>query len=157
MINYLNQNKKNKKKKIENKKIKKANIERMTVEDSETIFLNAKVDKNLIAFTVLLTLICFFTITFAFEVGNIILFTLLILGEVFHVFQVIMYMYTIWDMEYEAPRKNDHVEPVDIFVTVAGEPLDIVEETILAIKNIDYPTFNVYILNDGYVAKKENW
>ncbi|HEY4494621.1 MAG TPA: glycosyltransferase, partial [Candidatus Paceibacterota bacterium] len=85
------------------------------------------------------------------------LFTLLILGEVFHVFQVIMYMYTIWDMEYEAPRKNDHVEPVDIFVTVAGEPLDIVEETILAIKNIDYPTFNVYILNDGYVAKKENW
>ncbi len=46
---------------------------------------------------------------------------------------------------------------MDIFITVTGEPVDVVSKTIQAAKNIDYPNFKVYILNDGFVAKKDNW
>jgi cellulose synthase (UDP-forming) len=49
------------------------------------------------------------------------------------------------------------VAPVDVFITVAGEPLRVVEETIRAAKAMDYPDFRVFVLNDGLVAGKDNW
>jgi cellulose synthase (UDP-forming) len=123
----------------------------------QTNFLNATVDRGIIVFAWILTCVYFFLIAFTFEIGSSILFTLLILGEMFHVFQITMYLATIWDMDYEAPKDTRFSAPVDVFITVAGEPVEIVEETVRAARAMDYPAFRVHILNDGYVAKKENW
>lgn len=129
----------------------------MDYNSEKTYFLKATVDKTIIIFSVLLTVVYFYLIAFTFDIGNIFLFTLLILGEIFHVFQVAMYLTTVWDMEYEAPKDDRFVKPVDVFITVAGEPVDIVEETVRAAQSMDYPSFRVHILNDGFVTKKDNW
>ncbi len=123
----------------------------------KTNFLKAGIDRSVLVTAALLTLVYFVLIAFTFEIGNIFLFTLLILGEIFHVFQVGMYLATVWDMDYEAPHDENFVEPVDVFITVAGEPVGIVEETVRAAQKMEYPSFRVHILNDGYVVKKENW
>jgi cellulose synthase (UDP-forming) len=106
---------------------------------------------------VCLTVAYFFLITFAFSIGNKWLFAFLIVGEIFHVFQVLMYIYTAWHPQTAFPRDEQFTPSVDIFVTVTGEPVEIVRETLNAIRHIDYPLFNIYVLNDGYVAQKENW
>lgn len=123
----------------------------------KTNFLTAGVNKSVIIFTLAFTLIYFYLITFTFQIGTMAIFIALIVGEIFHLFQVGMYLTTIWDMDYEAPKDENFVKTVDVFITVAGEPVDIVAETVTAALKMDYPSFNVHILNDGYVAKKENW
>jgi cellulose synthase/poly-beta-1,6-N-acetylglucosamine synthase-like glycosyltransferase len=45
---------------------------------------------------------------------------------------------------------------VDVFVTVCGEPVDMVENTLLAALRIDYP-HQTYLLNDGRFAGKPGW
>jgi cellulose synthase (UDP-forming) len=62
-------------------------------------------------------------------------------------------------LEYrKMPRGDDaYTPPVDVFITVAGEPVDIVEETLQAALRMDYPEFYVYILNDSYARKTDNW
>jgi cellulose synthase/poly-beta-1,6-N-acetylglucosamine synthase-like glycosyltransferase len=35
---------------------------------------------------------------------------------------------------------------VDVFITVAGEPIEIIKETAIAAKNMDYPQFNVFLI-----------
>jgi cellulose synthase (UDP-forming) len=104
-----------------------------------------------------LTAVYFAMLTFAFPVGNPALFYLLILGEVFHVFQVSTYIWTVWDTSHVAPMDERHTPPVDVFITVCGEEEDVVAETVRAAVAMDYPDFAVHVLNDGYVAKKENW
>lgn len=120
-------------------------------------FLNTNSPKLLLAINSGLALLYLYVITFFFPHGNPFLFTLLIFGEVFHVWQVITYVHTVWETEYE-PKKNTRIRPgVDVFITVAGEPIEIVSETVKAAKAMNYPNFKVYILNDGFVAKKDNW
>jgi cellulose synthase (UDP-forming) len=120
-------------------------------------FLNAIVPKPLLFLNALLALIYFYIICFFFPIGNIYLFWLLIAGEVFHVWQVFCFLDTVWDTEYKAPFDTAFKPGVDVFVTVAGEPKDIVHETIQAILRMEYPDFKVFILNDGFVAKRDNW
>ncbi len=121
-------------------------------------FLQTKVNKILILSAVLLTLIYFYIIAFTFVVSNSIVFYLLIFGEVFHVFQFMTFLYTIWNTEYMPEIKDPNFsQPVDVFITVCGEPVQIVEETIIAAKKMDYPNFKIFILNDGLVASKDNW
>lgn len=120
-------------------------------------FLEADVDKDMVILMMFLAVAYFVLITFTFGIGNKVLFSLLILGEIFHVTQVLLYMWTIMDLNYEAPKDTDYREPVDVFITVAGEPVEIVEETVRAAKVMDYPSFKVHVLNDGFVAKKDNW
>lgn len=123
----------------------------------KTSFLQTYTPKILLVLNILLTVAYFYIITFAFKQGNIVLFSLLIIGEIFHVWQVVTYIYTVWETDYE-PKKSLHIHPaVDVFITVAGEPLEIIEETVRAALRMDYPHFSVYILNDGFVAKKDNW
>ncbi|MEX0910118.1 MAG: glycosyltransferase [Candidatus Paceibacterota bacterium] len=123
----------------------------------KTSFLETYTPKILLVSNILLALIYFYIITFAFEQGNVVLFGLLIAGEVFHVWQVLTYIHTVWETEHTS-KTNAHVYPkVDVFITVAGEPLEIIEETVRAAALMDYPKFEVYILNDGLVAKKDNW
>lgn len=101
-----------------------------------------------------------FMLLTVFPVGNPILYTLLIVGEIFHVWQVLTFLYTVWDTEIvpAVPAPHQGFSPsVDVFVTVAGEPVELVEETVRAAKAMRYPRFAVHILNDGFVARKENW
>jgi cellulose synthase (UDP-forming) len=51
----------------------------------------------------------------------------------------------------EAPRGT-----LDVFVTVCGEPVAMVEATVRAAQAIDYP-HRTFILNDGAVAGKPGW
>ena len=107
---------------------------------------------------ILLSLTYFTCIAFFFPIGNPVLFGLLIAAEVYHLWQVAGYLHSIW------PRKRTRAfdvsidDSVAIFITVCGEPNDIVEETLKAALKMKYAgTFNVYILNDGKVANRPNW
>lgn len=124
---------------------------------SKKRFLNGSAGKSLIVLNVFLASVYFAAITFGFARGNKFLFDLLIAGEVFHLFQVLGYCYTIWDSKITALSDRSYMPPVDIFITVCGEPLEIVRETAVAAIAMDYPDFKVYLLNDGYVANKDNW
>lgn len=128
------------------------------LEKAKKSFLKTQVNRGVLVAAFILTIVYFYLITLAFPIGNKWLFGILIFGEVFHVFQILMYIYTVWDMNYMPPKDDTFVAPVDVFITVCGEPVEIVEETARAAKNMDYPTdVQVHILNDSYVAKKENW
>ncbi len=122
-----------------------------------TAFLKTAIPKSLIIINGVFALIYFYVICFLFPPGNLVLFWLLIAGEIFHIWQVFSYLQTIWDTEYKAPFDPKFMPPVDVYITVTGEPKDIVRETVEAALKMDYPHFKVFILNDGYVAKKENW
>lgn len=120
-------------------------------------FLKNKVDRSILVLGIVLTLGYFILITFAFKIGNPWLFGFLIAGEVFHVFQVLMYISTVWKTEVTHFQDPNYNPSVDIYITVCGEPIDIVKETIDAAKAMTYPDFKIYILNDGFIAKRDNW
>lgn len=120
-------------------------------------FLTATTPELLLVLNIAFTIAYFLIITFAFPKGNTFLFTLLIAGEVFHVWQVLVYIYTIWDVKFTLPKHAYAPEPVDVFITAAGEPRSVIEPTLRAVLAMNYPNFSVYLLNDGYVAKKDNW
>ncbi|HEX4104017.1 MAG TPA: glycosyltransferase [Candidatus Paceibacterota bacterium] len=123
----------------------------------EQFLKNTQVPKLLLAVNILLALFYFFMIAFFFQKGELVLFWLLIFGEVFHLWQAITFIWTIWDTEHDVPKDPQFTPPVDVFITVAGEPIDVIEATVRGALAMDYPNFYVFILNDGYVAKKENW
>lgn len=121
-------------------------------------FLHAKnVPRILLAANLALAIFYFIVITFFFERGNLVLFWLLIAGEAFHVWQAATFIVTVWEVGYKAPRDDSFAPPVDVFIPVAGEPADIIEATVRGAQRMDYPNFKIFILNDGYVAKKPNW
>lgn len=95
------------------------------------------------------------------HVGNPFLYAVLFIGEIYHVFMALTFWYTIWPASKPAlpvPARNPSFNPlVDIYITVAGEPTDVVAQTVLAAQQLLYANFQIYILNDGYVAKKDNW
>jgi cellulose synthase (UDP-forming) len=45
---------------------------------------------------------------------------------------------------------------LDVFITVCGEPVELVEESLRGALAIAYP-HETYLLNDGLIAAKENW
>lgn len=129
---------------------------RKVVNDTRS-FLQGSASKWLLAFNCLMALTYFLVLAFAFQPGNHLLFYLLLIGEVFHLVQIFGYCYTIWEPNYSAAFDDEFAEPVDIFITVCGEPTSIVRETARAALAMDYPSFKVYLLNDGYVADRDNW
>lgn len=120
-------------------------------------FLKTESPRGLMLLTALTALIYFTVLVAYFPVGNTLLFYLLVVGEVFHLWQVYTFIYTVWDTTYMPARNDTLTVPVDVFITVAGEPVELVAETVAAAKRMDYPAFAIHILNDGYVAKKDNW
>ncbi len=120
-------------------------------------FLKTDPPKELLALNMLFAVTYFFVLAFFFPIGNRLLFSLLIAGEVFHIWQVLTFLYTVWETSYSAPRDAEHHPPADVFITVAGEPTEMVRKTVVAARAMDYPNFNIHILNDGYVADKSNW
>lgn len=119
--------------------------------------METEVPKYLIVLNGIAAVVYFIVLAFWFPRGNTVLFSLLIAGEIFHLWQLATFLWTIWDTEYEASFDSSYQPKVDVFITVAGEPVDIVQETVTAALAMRYPRHTVYILNDGYVAKKENW
>lgn len=98
-----------------------------------------------------------YVLLFLFSIGNPFLFALLVAGQAFNLWQVFTFIYTVWDTGYRSPRDERYLPPVDVFITVAGEPVELVEETVRAARRMRYPQFQVHVLNDGFVAGKENW
>lgn len=120
-------------------------------------FLKAASPKALFVLNAAAAIVYFFILAFVFPVGSALLFGLLIFGQVFHLWQVFTFIHTVWKTDYKAPFDGRITPGVDVFITVCGEPASVVEMTAQAAAAMDYPDFAVHILNDGYVAGKDNW
>jgi cellulose synthase (UDP-forming) len=65
---------------------------------------------------------------------------------------------TVWRLRYKPPEgiPVGHPPSIDIFVTVCGEPLAVVERTLNAVAAIEWPgPRNVFVLDDGGSAEVE--
>lgn len=125
--------------------------------DPRSDFLRTDAPQWLFLLNAALAVVYFIVLAFFFPQGNPVLFWILIAGQVFHMWQVLTFLYTVWDTGYEPPRDSRITPEVDVFITVAGEPEHIVRETVRAARDMRYPYKQIYILNDGLVAKKDNW
>lgn len=115
------------------------------------------VNKAFLLLNIILSVAYFVCIAFLFPIGNPVLFGLLIIGEVYHLWQVLGYVHSVWPRERRRIFDPAFRPPVGVYITVCGEPEDIVVETVEAALKMEYPDFHVYILNDGFVAKRPNW
>ena len=125
--------------------------------DPRKDFLKTDTPPFLLLLSGAVALLYAYVLLFLFSVGNPFLFALLVVGQAFNLWQVFTFIYTVWDTTSQAPHDDIVLQPVDVFITVAGEPVAVVEETVRAAQNMRYPQFEVYVLNDGFVAGKENW
>lgn len=116
-----------------------------------------RTSKLLLVTNIVLAIVYFLSFALLFPIGNAPLFIILIATGLFHLWQVYAFIHTVW------PRNKSHrfdkkfKAPVAVYITVCGEPADIIEETVEATLRMKYPSFAVYILNDGKVANRDNW
>lgn len=106
---------------------------------------------------IILALVYFLCFAFFFPIGNLPLFILLIVSGVFHLWQVFAFIHTVWPRRIKHQFEAQFNDAVGVYITVCGEPAEIIEETVEAALRMNYPSFNVYILNDGRVANRSNW
>src|SRR5579859_4589537 len=129
--------------------------------NQKVIIRTGKVSKLLLTANIIMALVYFSWWFIPDHVGNPVLYFLLFFGEVYHVTMALGFWFTIWpgkDRPSLIPLQKKDFEPnVDIFVPVAGEPTSIIRKTVIAAQHIDYKNKTIYILNDGFVAKKDNW
>jgi cellulose synthase (UDP-forming) len=121
-------------------------------------FLQYLPNRGFLVANVVLAIAYTLVISFAFEHGNWFLFAALLATELFHLVQIIGYCWTVWRRDVARAFDPAFAAPVDVFITVCGEPVEIVRETARAAQAMSYPRpFRVYLLNDGLVAGKDNW
>lgn len=121
-------------------------------------FLQYVPNRGFLVANVVLAVAYTLVISLAFEHGNWFLFAALLATELFHLVQIVGYCWTVWRRDTARAFDPGFSAPVNVFITVCGEPVDIVRETARAAKAMSYPTpFRVYLLNDGLVACKDNW
>ncbi|ONH60182.1 glycosyl transferase [Frankia sp. CcI49] len=84
-------------------------------------------------------------------------------GFLFYCAEVASYLTIVWTAVMTSRIRPGRVRrpptptgTLDVFVTVCGEPVEIVEATLRAALAIDYP-HRTYVLNDGRIARRENW
>jgi len=118
---------------------------------------SARTSKFLLVLNIVLSLVYFACVVFLFPIGNPVVFAVLVISELFHVWQVFGFIHTIWGRRREKKFDARYQPSVAVFITVCGEPADIIEKTVIAAKAMKYPDFSVYILNDGKVANRDNW
>lgn len=93
---------------------------------------------------------------------------ILFIAELHTILHLYGMFYSIWPRKYPKYDKEyvNHLLRFNLFICVCGEPADIVASTIAGAKEAaDYyvekidPLYKprVIVLNDGYVAKKDNW
>ncbi|NTU71469.1 MAG: glycosyltransferase [Coriobacteriia bacterium] len=83
---------------------------------------------------------------------NLFLYWILVIAEVFNIVQAAGYWITVSRQRWTEPELADFSsseESIDIFVTVMGEPIDIVEKTVAAAARIRHPRAHVWLLDDG--------
>lgn len=96
------------------------------------------------------------------HISNSIAYGFLFFGETYHVIMAYLFWFTVWPGKNRSLRKDPHLPSyslpsVDIFITVANEPFEIIRETAIAAKQQQYANKAIYLLNDGYVAKRKDW
>ncbi|ADB73037.1 glycosyltransferase [Geodermatophilus obscurus] len=129
-----------------------------TARPDTTGFLRYVPNRGFLVANVVLAVAYTLVISFAFEHGNWFLFAALLATELFHLVQIVGYCWTVWGRDTARTFDPDFNAPVDVFITVCGEPVDVVRETARAAQAMRYPTpFRVYLLNDGLVAGKDDW
>ncbi len=116
-----------------------------------------RASRVLLLLNLTLSVTYFVYVAFFSPPGNYVLFGLLVAAGAYHLWQVLSYIHSVWPRTRRRVFKGNFTPPVAIFITVCGEPRDIVEATVVAAKAIDYPNKAIYILNDGYVAQRDNW
>jgi cellulose synthase (UDP-forming) len=64
----------------------------------------------------------------------------------------------VWRLRFHRPEGlvPDRPYPVDILVTCCGEPLEVISDTLTAVKHITYSPCTVYVLDDGGDEDVEN-
>lgn len=133
-------------------------IVRRPAADSSHLPEQADVNKGLLLANLILAAVYFVAIAFWFPHGNQVIFVVFLLGEIFHLWQLATYLYTVWGPAPAHAFDRALKPTVDIFITVAGEPVDLVAETVRGALRQDYDgDFAVVVLNDGLVAGKDNW
>lgn len=84
---------------------------------------------------------------------NVYLYWLLVAAEAFNIAQAAGFWYTISVQRWSEPPAPDLArtsETVDVFVTVLGEPADIVERTVGAAAAMRHPRMTLNVLDDGH-------
>ncbi|MBI2590262.1 MAG: glycosyltransferase [Candidatus Blackburnbacteria bacterium] len=122
------------------------------------VILSAKVPKTLLVINFLVG-VFYILWWFSFQqVGSWVLYLLLLAGEIYHLIVAFLFWFTLWPKEIERLGPDPLYKPsVDIYITVCGEPVDVVEKTAIAARDLNYENHKVYLLNDGKVANKDNW
>jgi cellulose synthase (UDP-forming) len=91
-------------------------------------------------------------LVFDARAANPFLFWALVGAELFNLVQAAGFWYTVWIQRFTDPPDADFSrssETVDAFVTVAGEPADMVELTVSSVAAIRHPRLTVWVLDDG--------
>src|SRR3990167_1721797 len=103
----------------------------MNGNDAKNNFLKGRVGRGILTLNVVMALIYFALLALWFPVGNFWLFLALVIGEIYHVWQILTYAHTMWNLG-RIKRKFDPTffPAVDVFVTVCGEPMDVIEQTV---------------------------
>ena len=84
--------------------------------------------------------------------ANPVLYAILIAAELFNLIQAVGFWYTISTQRWTIPPDADFsasTESIDAFITVYGEPDDVVENTIRAVTAIRHPRLTTWVLDDG--------
>jgi cellulose synthase (UDP-forming) len=118
---------------------------------------SSRVSRWLLITVLVASAIYFAGITWYFQRGNQTLYIIFLIGEIFHLWQVLGYVATVWGFDRRHQFQPDYHPRIDIFITVAGEPTEIVRQTAIAAQAISYEPKTIYLLNDGLVASKDNW
>ncbi|MDO8964432.1 MAG: glycosyltransferase [Coriobacteriia bacterium] len=80
------------------------------------------------------------------------LYWLLVVAEVFNIAQAAGFWITISVQRWSEPKTPDFArthETVDMFITVLGEPIEVVAHTLTSAMRVRHPRTRVYILDDG--------
>jgi cellulose synthase (UDP-forming) len=84
-------------------------------------------------------------------------------GHLFYGAELVSYLAIVWTAVMTSRLRPGYVRrapapagTLDVFVTVCGEPVEMVDATLRAALAIDYP-HRVYVLNDGRIAGRDNW
>jgi len=123
----------------------------------QPIINSASVPSSLLILNLFVAIVYFVWWLIPGHIGNPVLYGFLFAGEVYHVAMALTFWYTIWPKKKVSSITKEISPHVDIFITVTGEPVEIVSQTIQSVKAINYLNKHIYVLNDGYVAKKDNW
>lgn len=116
-----------------------------------------RVSYILLTINLILAATYFVCFVWLFPIGNVWLYAVLVLTGVFHLWQVFAFVHTIWPRDVKQEYSHKFKPNVAVFITVCGEPADVIDATVRAALAMRYLHHTVYILNDGKVANRNNW